>query len=146
MDHDGGSAGAMAGENFCDVGRIVGVGEALVVHDDIVGFGPVGIIVEFDLGAGSLAAFVDDGPRDVADLLYALGEGFGLKIIIVAAATGDEEGADGCGSFGGVGGAGERGGEGEEREEEREAGGFHGEMDWDCGSREGGNSQSEGPG
>ena len=92
---DGRRARAVGGEDFGNVGEVVGVGEALVVDDDVVGFGPVGVVVEFDFAAGGLAALVDDGPGDVAEFFDAFGESLGLEVVVVATAAGDEEGADG---------------------------------------------------
>jgi len=69
VDDDGRRARAVGGEDFGNVGEVVSVGEALVVDDDIVAFGPVGVVVEFDFAGGGLAAFVDDGPGDVAEFV-----------------------------------------------------------------------------
>src|SRR5690606_35740520 len=51
VDHDGGFAGLVGRGDLADVLGIVGVGEALVVDDHVVGLGPVGIVVQRDLGA-----------------------------------------------------------------------------------------------
>ena len=120
VNHDGGFAGLVGGGDFADVGGVSGVGEALVVHDDVVGLGPVRIVVERNLRRGALAALVDDGPRDVAKFLRALEVGLGLEIVVVAAAAGDEQRAHG------LGGAEAEKRCGEKREEKDEAG-FHGE-------------------
>ena len=92
MDDDGGCAVFVAVDDFLDVAEVLGVGEALVVDDDVVGFGPVGVVIEFDLAFASLAAFVDDGPVDVGFRSGGEGEGLGLKFVVVAASAGDEEG------------------------------------------------------
>ena len=97
VDDNGGGAGAVGGGDFLDVGEVGGVGEALVVDDVTVSFGPGRIDIESDLAAGGGAALVNDGPRDVAEFLEAPGERLGLEGVVVAAAAGDEEGADGCG-------------------------------------------------
>ena len=126
VDDDGGRAGAVGGEDLGDVGGVVGVGETFVVHDDVVGFGPLGVFVELDLALGGFAAFVDDGPGDGAVGFEALGKHFGLEVVVVAATAGDEQGAEGFrrGGGGGVSGECKRYAAGEEAQEDNEAG-FH---------------------
>jgi hypothetical protein len=98
----------VGGRDFAGVVDVGEIGEALVVHDDVVGFGPVRVFVEFDFGVLGGAALVDDGPRDGAKFLGGGDERFRLEGVVVTATAGDEERTDG---FGFGGGAGERRGQ-----------------------------------
>ena len=97
---DGVDTIAVGLRDFTDVIRIVGIGEAFVVHDDIEAFGPVGLAVQIDRRAGSFASFEYDRPVDRDRLLFG-GQlhGFGLVVVIVAATAGDDQNLDRLGGL-----------------------------------------------
>lgn len=76
--------------NFFDILGVLCLGKALVVHDHIVRFRPVRIIVEINLCVGAAATFINDGPLDGCPCFRGDGECLGLEFVIVAAAAGDE--------------------------------------------------------
>ena len=51
---------------------------------------PVRVLVEIDLCPGAIAAFVDHGPLNVGLFADTVGHGIGLKLVVVAAAPGDQ--------------------------------------------------------
>ena len=77
-----------------DVVRRLCVGEALVVDHHIEALGPIGLIVEGDLGSCARATFADDGPFHSSVSGYGIGERECLKRIIVAASARDEQRSD----------------------------------------------------
>ena len=91
VDDHGGFTGFVGVGDAADVIVVGGVSEAFIVNDDVVWLGPIFIFVELDLGAGAGAAFVDDGEFDVSDLGDGFGQGFGLELVVVAAAASDDE-------------------------------------------------------
>jgi hypothetical protein len=60
----------------------------------MVRFGPIGIVVEIERALGAFARVDQNSPLHVSHFADGLGDGFGLKGVIVAASAGDEEGAD----------------------------------------------------
>src|SRR5205823_4449722 len=86
--------------------RVLHVGAALVVHDDVEPLGPVGLVVGGVLVLGALVGVVGDGPLDVGAGRDALGEDVLLLLVVVAAAADDQQGADRFGFVLGAGGVG----------------------------------------
>ncbi len=100
VDDDGGDAIVVRFGDAADVVGVGGVGEAFVVDDDVEFLGPVGVVIQRDLRFGAGAAFHDDGPLDFSEFVDGVGELGALEGVVVAAAAGDEEGADGLAGFG----------------------------------------------
>ena len=71
-----------------DVGELAGT---FVVNDDIEAFGPIRFFVSavFDVFVGGIAS-VNNGPGDVGAGADAVAQDFFLRLVIVAAAAGDE--------------------------------------------------------
>ena len=77
--------------DFFDVFWIGRFGKTLVVNDHVKLLGPVWIVVKCDLGIGSFSTHVDDVKIDVGERSDARSQRIGLKKIIVAAPSGDDE-------------------------------------------------------
>ncbi len=75
-----------------DVVRIVGVGKTFVVDDHVESFGPFWILVPRYHCFRPFAPFVDDRPLDLEPPVFCSElQRFRLKIVVVAASTGDQE-------------------------------------------------------
>ena len=70
---------------------VLGIGEALVVHHDVVALVPVGLLIERDLAGGGGTALVDHHPLDAGPGGGALGDDQLLRLVVMAAAAGDQE-------------------------------------------------------
>ena len=68
MDNNRRRAGLVGADDLGDIGRVCGVGIALIVDDDVIVLGPVGIVEKLRLKVLRVAAFVDDGPIDGGSL------------------------------------------------------------------------------
>ena len=93
MDDHGGRAAFVAFGDAADVFSIFGIGKAFVVDDDVVAFGPIEVFIKVDLGGGAGARILKDGPLHVRDFADGLGDRLGLESVVVAAAAGDDQGA-----------------------------------------------------
>lgn len=134
VEEDGGGAFLVRFEDAVCPFDVLDFGEAFVMDDHVVSFGPIVVFVEGNLGIGGGAAFVDDRPIDIE--VCAFGDAGGnddfLVGVVVAAAAGDEEGFEfgarcwilvaGCLLDSGEG---EEGGGGEEGEGEEDGFWFH---------------------
>ena len=97
----GGDAGAVRGEDVVHVGHVLHVGAALVVDDDVVALGPIGLCVGRE---GGLRAAVEGMNRVHLDMragFEALLEDEMLHGVVVAAAAGEEQHAERLGRGGG---------------------------------------------
>jgi hypothetical protein len=93
MNYDCGHAGVVGRGDLAEVNLVGRVGETFVVDNDVVTFSPVGIVVEGNLRARSVAAFHYHGPINCRQFGHGVGELLGLERIIVAATPGDQQGA-----------------------------------------------------
>ena len=96
MDHDGGHARAVGGDDLLDESFVADVGEAFVMNDDVVALGPARGREDADLMVGGGAAFVDDGPLHAGAGAHAFGDDLFLGLVVMTAAAGDQEGAEGA--------------------------------------------------
>ncbi len=130
MDQDGGHTLLVWTQDAVDKVRVFDVSEAFVVDDDVEAVGPVRVVVEGNFGIGGGSALVHDGPDDVGASGDSLCQDQLLSVVFVAAATGDQQGADGpscdCGWGSGWGSGGlllsrDRQQGGDEKQEESDA-------------------------
>ena len=101
MEIHGGDAGAVRGEDVVHVGHVLHVGAALVVDDDIVALGPIGLCVGRE---GGLRAAVEGMNRvhlDVRAGFETLLEDEMLHRVVVAATAREEQHAQRLGRSGG---------------------------------------------
>ena len=105
VDEDGGDTLPVWTQDAIDKVRVFHVSETFVVDDDVEAVGPVRVVVERDFGIGGGTSLVHDGPDDVGASGDTAGQDQFLSVVFVAAATGDQQGADGpCGGYRGAGG------------------------------------------
>jgi len=91
---DAGNAGAMGGEDGFDDFRIVDVGSAFVVDDDVVALAVISVAIDREGGLGGGVVRVDDVHFDIGAGFEALFEDALLLGVIMAASAGEEKGAE----------------------------------------------------
>ena len=116
----GGQAVLMGVHDIGDIGLVGDVGGALIVDDHVEVLAPVRVLEEFEERLGGLGRVVGDFDHGVHAGFDALLQDFFLRGVIVAAAAGDDEDAQGL-LLGG-----ERGGQAGEGGESEEGAEFHG--------------------
>src|SRR6478609_5093537 len=94
VDDHRGNAVAMLGQNILHKLRVVHIGEAFVVHHDVVAFGPAGLFVNTHAMLGGRSALLNNLPRYVSARAHAFGNDDLLLIIIMAAPTRDIESSE----------------------------------------------------
>ena len=97
----GGDAGAVRGKDVVHVGDILHVGGALVVDDDVVALGPVRLLIRRERRLRAAVEGMHRVHLDVRAGFEALLEDEVLHGVVVAAAAGEEQHAQGLGRGGG---------------------------------------------
>src|SRR4051812_47647082 len=91
MDDHGRNTTAMFRQDVLHELRIIHIGEAFVVHHDVIPFGPSGLFINAYAMLGPVPAFLNNLPRDFRARVDALGNNYFLLVVIVAATAGDIE-------------------------------------------------------